>query len=99
MAGVFDSILRELPGYREAAAALREVLLANLVMIGEAPAPTFGEKQRIDLALDRFGEAGLNNCSLDEVGNGFGVLPGSSGEGNIFLVAPVSYTHLTLPTN
>jgi tripeptide aminopeptidase len=54
----------------------RAMLLANLVMIGEIPAPTFGESQRIEFLKQRFDECGLCSCSTDEVGNGVGILPG-----------------------
>ncbi len=87
MAQGLDAILSQLPRFRAAAADLREILLANLVMIAEVPSPTFGEEHRVNLTVERFGEAGLNNSSVDEVGNGFGILPGRRGDRNILLVA------------
>jgi len=65
----------------------REMLLANLVMIGEVPAPTFGEDRRIEFLQQRFTEGGLQNCSADEVGNGFGILPGRVDGRSILVVA------------
>jgi len=82
-----DAVLSGLPRYRAAAADLREILLANLVMIAEVPSPTFGEERRVNLVIERLGEAGLNNTAIDEKGNGFGVLPGLRGDRNILLVA------------
>jgi acetylornithine deacetylase/succinyl-diaminopimelate desuccinylase-like protein len=67
--------------------AARETLLANLVMIGEIPAPTFGEQRRIQFLQDRFTEAELTDCSTDEMGNGIGLLRGTEGERNILVVA------------
>jgi len=66
---------------------LKEMLLANLVMVGEIPAPTFKEEERIDFLINRFREEELDHVSVDEVGNGIGMLKGESGEGNILLVA------------
>lgn len=63
------------------------MLLANLVMMGEIPAPTFGEEERINFLIDRFKEADLQKSSIDEVGNGFGVLKGDAGDENILVVA------------
>jgi tripeptide aminopeptidase len=83
----FKDIKAELDRYREAAIGMRDIILANAVMIGEIPAPTFYEDQRIRFVEDRFSECGLQNCSTDEVGNGFGVLNGSSGERTLLLVA------------
>ena len=87
MAESFQCILDELPRFRAAAAELREVLLANLVMFGEIPAPTFGETDRITFLQQRFCEHGLQDCSTDDVGNGFGVVAGQEGENTILVVA------------
>jgi len=65
----------------------REIILANLVMIGEIPAPTFHEQARIDFLQQRFTESGLQNVCCDEVGNGAAVLPGSEGNRNILVSA------------
>jgi len=82
-----EEIISDLPAIREVCASLRETLLANLVMIGEIPAPTFKEEARIDFLLQRFSECGLNNTSTDEYGNGVGVLPGKNRKRNILLHA------------
>lgn len=77
----------------------REIILANLVMIGEIPAPTFHERARIDFLQQRFTESGLQNVSSDEVGNGAAVLPGTSGNRNILVSAhadtpfPATFEH------
>jgi acetylornithine deacetylase/succinyl-diaminopimelate desuccinylase-like protein len=80
-------ILEQLPAIEQAARELRESLLANLVVIGETPAPTFGEQDRIDMLLSRFVEHGLQDCSTDEAGNGLSVLPGSEGDRDILVAA------------
>ncbi len=67
--------------------AYREIILANLVMMGEIPAPTFHEQARIDFLQQRFTESGLHNVSCDEVGNGAAVLPGTEGHKNILVSA------------
>lgn len=83
----FDTILDALPRYRERIAELSGIMLANLVMIAETPAPTFSEQRRVDFLLQRLNEYQLLNCSTDEVGNALGILPGEVGERNILLVA------------
>ena len=55
----------------------REILLANLVMVGEIPAPTFKEERRVEFILNRFAEAGLTDSMIDDGGNGVGILSGS----------------------
>jgi acetylornithine deacetylase/succinyl-diaminopimelate desuccinylase-like protein len=78
------SFVRRLPLLLE---GFREMLLANLVMIGEIPAPTFHENQRIEFLRQRFTECHLQNCSTDDLGNGLGILPGSVGEKSILVSA------------
>lgn len=79
--------LAMLPGLVQALEPYREMLLANVIMIGEIPAPTFGEEERVSFIKQRFTECGLQSCSSDEVGNGMGILPGSTGEGTILISA------------
>ncbi|MEX0660889.1 MAG: M20/M25/M40 family metallo-hydrolase [Balneolaceae bacterium] len=80
-------ITKKLPDIRDQLKEFREVLLANLVMIGEIPAPTFKESDRIEFLLNRFNEAGLADNSIDDCGNGIGVLNGSEGEKAILVNA------------
>jgi len=68
---------------------MRDIILANLVTICEIPAPTFKEMRRIEALLLRFSECGLHNCSADEKGNAFGILPGEVGDRNIVLTTNV----------
>ncbi|WP_372635631.1 peptidase dimerization domain-containing protein [Fodinibius sp.] len=83
----FEDILGSLSGIRKTAQELREILLANLVMVGEIPAPTFGENDRMEFVLNRFKEASITKNSVDEVGNGIGILEGKENSGNILVVA------------
>lgn len=83
----FEDILGSLSGIKETAQELREILLANLVMVGEIPAPTFREDERIEFVLNRFKEASITKNSVDEVGNGIGILEGKENNGNILVVA------------
>ena len=83
----FEGILEQLPDIESQLHDFREVILGNLVMLGEIPAPTFKESERVDFITNRFSELGLLNASTDEVGNGVGILEGEEGENNILLVA------------
>ena len=77
-------IVRDLP---KALQPLREEMLASLVMLGQIPAPTYGEDQRVQHMLDRFVEARLSEAGRDEIGNAVGFLPGRVGKRTIMLVA------------
>lgn len=83
-----DQILSALAEFQRVAEEMREIVLANLVMIGEIPAPTFEEERRIEFLCNRFNECELQNPSTDEIGNGLGILPGcGEEEKNILVVA------------
>ena len=94
-----DEILGENSKYLPDLAQLKEVLIANAVMIGEIPSPTGGEKQRIQFMIDRFTEAGLKSISLDEAGNAVAMIPGKNEDKTTLLMAhadtpiPASVNH------
>lgn len=73
-----SSLNKSLPDLHKKLKKYREFLLANLVMIGETPSPTFKEERRIEFILNRFAEAGLTESMIDEGGNGVGLLSGSA---------------------
>jgi tripeptide aminopeptidase len=79
----------ELPRFREAAEGLKELLLADLALIGEIPAPTFQEEARAEFLLNRLAESGYQNCVLDAKGNVSGSLPGGDGGPSILLATNV----------
>ena len=82
-----ESIINAIPQNRESLLALREILLANALMIGEIPAPTFEEDARITFISNRFTELGLQNISIDEAGNGMAMIPGTKGRKNLLICA------------
>ncbi len=81
------SIIGNLPEYRKKLKDLKDIIISNLVMVGEIPAPTFSEEKRVEFMLERFGELELQNSSTDEAGNAVGILPGKVGNNNIIVVA------------
>ena len=81
-----NRIQKKLEGLEEELKKYKELLLANLVMVGEIPSPTFNEEERVKFILNRFDEAGLTDSSIDDHGNGIGVLSGKD-EGAILLNA------------
>ena len=57
---------------------MREMLLANLVMVSQIPAKFFHEQRRAAFILDRYIECGLSDPHIDEIGNVIGVIPGKT---------------------
>jgi di/tripeptidase len=84
---LITEILSRLDEYESKLKELSELILANTVMIGEIPSPTFNEKDRVRFLIERFSENGMLNCSTDEKGNALGIIPGERGDRNILIVA------------
>ncbi len=83
-----EAILNQVVEHREGVRKLQDILLANLVMVGEIPAETGKEQKRVRFVLDRFRECSLDKISTDEADNALAVLPGSGeGEGSILVCA------------
>lgn len=87
MSKALANILSDIPKNRDALQPIREILLANAMMIGEVPAPTNEEEERITFISNRFIEEGLQNISIDEAGNCMAMIPGSVGDNNILICA------------
>jgi len=82
-----EQIVTALPDYRAAAEGVREHWLAHLALIGEIPAPTFGEQARAEMIAERFAAAGLQACVVDARGNASALLPGRTGASTLLLAA------------
>lgn len=95
----FGDILDALPFYCERIREMKEILLANLVMLGEIPAPTFDETDRIEFLINRFKEAALSDHSVDEVGNGIGRISGNSDSKRTILMVAHADTVFSSDTN
>jgi acetylornithine deacetylase/succinyl-diaminopimelate desuccinylase-like protein len=80
-------ILETIHPHRKSLHSVRELLLANAMMIGEIPASTGQEADRITFLSNRYTEDGLQNISVDEAGNGMAILPGKKGKRNILVCA------------
>ena len=55
----FESIVKRIGDLPEALHGLQDVLLANLAMIAEIPAPTFAEDARAGFVQERFAGNGV----------------------------------------
>lgn len=82
-----NELHKNLPELEEKLKEFKEVILANLVMLGEIAAPTFEEADRIEFLINRFNEAELTESSIDDGGNGIGFLEGKIGDKGILINA------------
>ena len=83
---VYDRMIDPLSAI-EKLGEIRKLVLTDAVLLGEIPAPTFNESDRIRLTVDRFRENGLEDPEIDEHGNASAVLPGSEGGSSILVMA------------
>lgn len=73
--------------HKKDVAQFREMLLSNLAMVSQIPAPTFHEDLRAEFLLDRFRQAGLFGSFIDDAGNVSGLLKGKTSKRKILLFA------------
>ena len=71
-------ITARLPQFLPQLQELKELIIANAIMVGEIPAPTGREEKRMRFLVDRFTEAGLESISHDEAGNAMAIIPGQN---------------------
>ncbi len=76
--------------WRKDIVAAREMILANLSMIAEAPAPTFEEKDRAEFILNRFAESGIPEPLTDEMHNVIGLVNPKTGHDRTIVI----FTHM-----
>jgi len=68
--------------------AIRDIIITNIVLIGQIPAPTFKEKRRSILFQERLAEFGVDEVTTDGYRNPIGIIRGTSSEKPpIFVVA------------
>ena len=88
MGPFLDSYLEKLPSIVDAISAIKEIIIANIVLIGQVPSPTFKEENRIRIFMERLAEAQIEECTTDAYGNPIGIIKGTSDtKPPIFVVA------------
>jgi acetylornithine deacetylase/succinyl-diaminopimelate desuccinylase-like protein len=83
-----NDFLKKLPTLTDEIKALRDIIITNIVLIGQTPAPTFKEKRRGIIFMERLAELGVDEVTTDGYRNPIGIIRGSSPEKPpIFVVA------------
>ena len=83
-----DQIIAQLPGFVEAIEAIRELVLANVVLLGQIPSPTFQEQARTTAFLERLSQAQVDECTTDGYRNPIAIIRGTAtGQAPLFVVA------------
>jgi hypothetical protein len=80
--------LNKLPDFVDTIRSIKDIIIANIVLIGQVPAPTFKEKQRSTVFMERLAEFRVDECSTDGYRNPVGIIRGTSeSKPPIFVVA------------
>jgi tripeptide aminopeptidase len=80
--------LEKLPGFVETIKSIKETVITNIVLIGQIPAPTFKEKKRTSVFMERLAEFQVDECATDGYRNPIGIIKGTSeSKPPIFVVA------------
>jgi acetylornithine deacetylase/succinyl-diaminopimelate desuccinylase-like protein len=83
-----EKYLDGLPMFVDKLRKIREIIISNIVLIGQIPAPTFYERRRAERLVERLADFQVDECSIDDFGNPIGVIRGTSREKqSIFVVA------------
>ena len=81
--------LKNLPDVVETIKSLKDLIITNIVLIGQIPAPTFKEKRRANIFMERLAEFQVDECTTDGYRNPIGIIRGKSSGAKppIFVVA------------
>jgi acetylornithine deacetylase/succinyl-diaminopimelate desuccinylase-like protein len=83
-----DKFLTQLPGLVDEIKSLKEIIITNIVLIGQTPAPTFKEKKRSKIFRERLAEFQVDEVTTDGYRNPIGIVRGAdSSKPPIFVLA------------
>ena len=86
-----DNILKKIPAFVDQIKEIQEVLISNIVLIGQTPAPTFHEQARTEIFLERLSDAQADYCATDDYNIPISIIKGNSESSRppIFVVAHI----------
>jgi acetylornithine deacetylase/succinyl-diaminopimelate desuccinylase-like protein len=73
-----NEFLQTLPNLVDKIKAFQDIIITNIVLIGQTPAPTFKEKKRSTIFMERLAEFGVDEVTTDGYRNPIGIIRGSS---------------------
>jgi acetylornithine deacetylase/succinyl-diaminopimelate desuccinylase-like protein len=71
-------LLKTLPELAENIQAIQDIIITNIVLIGQTPAPTFKEKRRSTIFMERLAEFGVDEVTTDGYRNPIGIIRGTA---------------------
>jgi len=73
-----DSYLDKLPAFIDTIESIKEMIITNIVLIGQVPSPTFKEKKRTSVFMERLADFHVDECTTDGYRNPIGIIKGTS---------------------
>ena len=73
-----DSYLDNLTAFVDTIRSIKETIITNIVLIGQVPSPTFKEKRRTSIFMERLAEFNVDECTTDGYRNPIGIIKGTS---------------------
>jgi tripeptide aminopeptidase len=89
-----ETHLKLIPEFVSIIKSIQETIITNIVLIGQTPSPTFRERKRTAVFLERLTDYQVDECTTDGYGNPIGIVRGSSArKPPIFVVAHLDTHH------
>jgi tripeptide aminopeptidase len=80
--------LKTLPNIVDEIKSVQDIIITNIVLIGQTPSPTFKEKKRSTIFMERLAEFGVDEVTTDGYRNPIGIIRGTAqNKPPIFVVA------------
>ena len=73
-----DNYLDKLPEFVDTIKSIKETIITNIILIGQIPAPTFKEKRRTSVFMERLAEFQVDECTTDGYRNPISIIKGTS---------------------
>jgi acetylornithine deacetylase/succinyl-diaminopimelate desuccinylase-like protein len=73
-----NEFLKTLPNLVDEIKAVQDIIITNIVLIGQTPAPTFKEKRRSTVFMERLAEFGVDEVTTDGYRNPIGIIRGTN---------------------
>jgi acetylornithine deacetylase/succinyl-diaminopimelate desuccinylase-like protein len=86
-----DNILKRIPAFVDQIKEIQEVIISNIILIGQTPAPTYHEHARTEIFLERLSDAQADYCATDDYNIPISIIKSSSESSRppIFVVAHI----------
>jgi acetylornithine deacetylase/succinyl-diaminopimelate desuccinylase-like protein len=75
-----NDFLDTLPDLADKIRAIQDIIITNIVLIGQTPAPTFKEKRRATIFMERLAEFGVDEVTTDGYRNPIGIIRGTAAD-------------------